>query len=98
MSKSQRRKTVSEDQAPEAPAPVPDAVPKQLHLEPCACGETPEGLIIQAQERAKYGMATGTCCRRWYVEFNNYYEQDQNLMLANAASAWNEAPRVVAAE
>ena len=71
---------------------------KKIHIEPCACGQTPEGLIVQAQERAKYGMVTGQCCRRWYVEFANYFEEVPDKVLANAAEAWNTAPRPAAGE
>ena len=84
-----------------APSDVHDAVkqaiadqqPQPVTLNPCPCGETPEGLYIEMPERGKYGRASGQCCAEWGVEFKNNFEADGNKTMLKAAKAWNEAPR-----
>lgn len=80
---------------------VSEAVKQQqqnVTLKPCPCGNTPSGLLIEMQERAKYGQAMGDCCGAWIVEFRNGYTKDNELTLKRAQDAWNNAPRQEAAE
>ena len=62
-------------------------------LKPCPCGKVPKMLMIQCQERAKYGQMTGDCCGEWTIEFKNGYESDKQVSLNKAVEAWNGAPR-----
>jgi hypothetical protein len=94
--------------APDAPTAEPsevaeavkEAIAKQekpkIELNPCPCGETPEGLYIEMPERGKYGRASGQCCAEWSIEFRNGYEANPDKTLAKAAKAWNDAPRAAA--
>lgn len=66
---------------------------EKIVLEPCPCGKIPEGLMIEMQERAKYGRVMGNCCTEWAVEFRNGYSEDQERTLVKAQQAWNAAPR-----
>lgn len=67
--------------------------PPKVELKPCPCGATPEGLLIEMPERAKYGVTMGDCCGVWLVEFRNGYTNDREVTLKRAQDAWNNAPR-----
>lgn len=66
---------------------------EKIHLEPCPCGKTPDLLIIEMPERAKWGRAFGDCCSEWAIEFRNGYTADGKVSQKRAAKAWNETPR-----
>ncbi|KPK72258.1 MAG: hypothetical protein AMJ84_04530 [Acidithiobacillales bacterium SM23_46] len=67
--------------------------PRKVELQPCPCGKTPGGLLIEMPERAKYGAAMGDCCGMWIVEFRNGYATEHEITLKRAQDAWNNAPR-----
>ena len=92
MITNQQEKIVTEEAIPQPEnQPQPEL---KIDLEPCPCGKVPEGLMIEMQERGKYGRTMGDCCAEWAVEFRNGYTADQQETLKKAAAAWNAAPRV----
>ena len=74
----------------DAPAQAPTGQPL---YKPCPCGKQPEAIIVECQERAKFGRVMGSCCAEWSVEFRNSYAADPQETQAKASKAWNEAPR-----
>jgi hypothetical protein len=66
---------------------------QQALIKSCPCGRTPDNLIIEVAERAKYGLAMGDCCGTWSIEFRNGYQKDRLVTEQLATEAWNSAPR-----
>ena len=66
---------------------------EKIHLELCPCGQRPDLLIIEMQERAKWGRAFGDCCSEWMIEFRNGYTAEPKVSQVRAAAAWNDMPR-----
>ena len=65
-----------------------------MTLNPCPCGETPTALIVECEDRAKWGRVAGNCCNDWIVEFRNGYAAEGSAeSMERAAEAWNSAPR-----
>lgn len=90
-----------EAQPPEDPNKVAEAIAKALEsqgpprasLKGCPCGELQEPKINIDVSQDKVGRATCGGCGVWGVDFLVPRTQDQNLIGAAAAKAWNDAPR-----
>jgi hypothetical protein len=70
-------------------------VPQPQPYARCPCGKVPDAIIVECQERAKWGRVMGNCCAEWSLEFKNNYMSDPQETQRRASKAWNEAPREV---
>ena len=99
--------TPAEETAPQ-PSELPEAVKRalerqapgvqQIVLAPCPCGTATVNLIIDLPQGSKVGRGTCGACGVWGIDFLAPRSQDKDLIGKASAKAWNEAPRILAAD